>query len=650
MNPRFHTLPGLLAGCLLLSPAPASAADETPVVVTATRLPTPRDEVGSSVTVITAADIERRQYRSVTDALRAVPGLSVIPAGGGIGKLTVVFSRGTESNHTLLLLDGIELNDPAGTDGAADLSSIYIDDVERIEILNGPQGTLYGSDAIGAVIHIITKRGAGPLSAWGRVETGSFNTVAASAGIGAGTGPLSWTLNVQHTGTDGISALGPAFRQSDGTLDNDAHSNVNVGSRIAYTFSDAASIDFTGRITRTDNDLDLNNSFVSDDSDSHGRLDQLVMGVNGRIALNDGASEHRLGISYTASDRRDIDSVDAVNSADASVETNRGWKRKFELQNDFYAYEHHVFTVGLETEEDTVRSRVNSTFLDFFGAPSSISSSVDASLRNNAAYLQDQFSYGDLSGTAGVRVDKHERFRHETTWRLALSRQFPAQATRLHGSIATGFKAPTANQLFVDSVTSFGLFTGNPNLRPETSRGWEIGADRSFYGERIKTGVTWYEQRVRDLITFNSTFTSNENRDRVDIRGAEAWIDGSLGETLSARLAASYTHAEDSATGELLYRRPLRKASLALDYDATAATRFGLETVYTGPRDDIDAVSFARKRRGGYALVNLTASHAPGRNFSVHARVTNLGDRDYEEPDGFAQPGIGFYFGVTVHN
>ncbi|MGB5540309.1 MAG: TonB-dependent receptor plug domain-containing protein, partial [Gammaproteobacteria bacterium] len=144
MNPPFRILTGLLAGCMF-SVIPASlVAEQSPIVVTATRLPTPRDEVGSSVTVITAADIEHRQYRSVTDALRSVPGLSVIPSGGGIGKLTVVFSRGTESNHTLFLIDGIELNDPAGTDGAVDLSSIYIDDVDRIEILNGPQGTLYG--------------------------------------------------------------------------------------------------------------------------------------------------------------------------------------------------------------------------------------------------------------------------------------------------------------------------------------------------------------------------------------------------------------------------------------------------------------------------------------------------------------------------
>ena len=650
MNPCHRTLAGLLAGCLLLIvPAPV-IAEESPIVVTATRLPTPRDEVGSTVTVITAEDITRRQYRSVADALRSVPSLDIVTSGGGIGKLTVVFSRGTESNHTLFLLDGIELNDPAGTDGAVDLSSIYIDDVERIEVLNGPQGTLYGSDAIGAVIQVFTRRGKGATSARGRVETGSFNTFSQSAGAGAGNGRLSWTVSVQHTDTDGVSALGAAFRQSDGTLDNDRHENINLGTRISYDLSEAASIDFSGRFTRTDNGLDLNNSFVSDDSDSHGRLEQLLLGVNWRVSLLDGASEHRLGLSYTAQDRRDVDTADAVNSADSSLETNRGWKRKIELQNDFYAIEHHVITLGLETEQDTVRSNVNASFLDFFSMPASITSSVSADIRNNAAYLQDQFTFGELNGTAGVRIDKHERFEHETTWRLALSRRFPELSTRIRGSIATGFKAPTANQLFVDSVTSFGPFNGNPDLRPETSRGWELGVDRSFAGDRVSAGLTWYQQRIRNLITFNSTFTSNENRDRVNIHGAEAYVNGKLGDTLSARLGASYTRSEDAATGENLLRRPLHKATLTLDHDVTAATRLGLETVYTGTRYDIDAVTFARKRRGGYTLVNLTASHAPSRNLTLHARVKNLTDRDYEEPDGFMQPGIGVFFGFTVHN
>jgi len=199
-------------------------------------------------------------------------------------------------------------------------------------------------------------------------------------------------------------------------------------------------------------------------------------------------------------------------------------------------------------------------------------------------------------------------------------------------------------------VTSFGLFNGNPNLQPETSRGWELGADRRFAGDRASAGLTYFRQKIHNLITFNSTFTSNENRDRVQIHGVEAALNGRLGESLTAGLGASRTRSTDQATGENLLRRPLRKASLSLDYAASASAQFGLETVYVGPRYDIDAVTFARKRRGGYTLVNLTASRQANRHLKLHARVSNLNDRHYEEPDGFAQPGIGVVVGFTLNN
>ena len=648
MHSCFRVLVCLLAGCTVLTESAHTRAEEAPIVVTATRLPTPRDEVGSTVTVITAKDIEHRQYRSVADVLKSVPNLSVIPSGGGIGKLTVVFSRGTESNHTLFLLDGIELNDPAGTDGAIDLSHIYIGDVERIEILNGPQGTLYGSDALGAVIQVFTKKGEGKPSAYGQMEGGSFGTFSQTAGVRAGSGALSYSFSLQHTETDGISALGEAFRQSNGVLDDDRHENTTVGTRIALNISETAGLDFSGRWSDTENDLDLNSTAVSDDSDSYGTAEQLFIGLNGHIALFDGMTEHRLGISYTSIDRYDRDDIDPVNASDSSLETNRAWKRKVELQNDFYGINDHVVTVGIETEEDTVRSDIAASFLDFSGMPANINSSVSADIHNHAIYLQDQFTAGDTTGTAGVRIDDHDLFDRETTWRLAVARQFPAYNVRARGSIATGFKAPTANQLFVDSVTSFGPFTGNPNLQPEESRGWEIGLDKTFGKGNTEAGITYYENRIKNLITFNSTFSSNENRDRVKIRGIELFTESVITSQLKAGFNAAFIRSVDEARDENLLRRPLRKASASIDYTPLAGTVVAAEAVYTGPRYDIDAVNFTRLRRGGYTIINLSGSHAFGKHLDMNARITNLSDHDYEEPDGFLQPGIGAYIGLTL--
>lgn len=647
------SIPGLIALSLATgTPAPVLAG-ETPIVVTATRLPTPRDEVGSTVAVITADEIERRQYRSVADALRAIPNLSMIPSGGGIGKLTVVFSRGTESNHTLFLLDGIEINDPSGTDGAVDLSHIYIGDVERIEVLNGPQGTLYGSDALGAVIHVITRQGEGPTHAWGMLEGGSFNTFTQAAGASGSGDALSWSASMQHTDTDGVSALGEAFRQSNGVLDDDRHENLSAGTRLVFDLSETASIDFSGRYSRTENDLDLNTTSVSDDSDSHGTAQQFFLGLNGRIALMDGLTEHRLGIGFTSIDREDRDNIDATNADDSSLETNRAWKRKVELQNDYYGFENGVLTLGLESEVDTVRSEVDITYFDFFTmAPGNISSSVNEKIHNYAAYLQYRFAKDDLSATTGIRIDRHDLFNSKTTGRFAISRSMPERGLRLRGSIATGFKAPTANQLFVDSAfsTSAGVtrFTGNPNLQPEESLGWELGLDKQLDNHDTHAGATYFENRIDDLITFNSTFDSNANRDRVRIRGIELYLDKQISESLSADLDAAFIRSIDQSTDENLLRRPLRKASASLDHVGSNATTLSIESIYTGPRYDIDAVTFARIRRGGYTLFNLAAGKRIGKQLELTGRVSNLTDKDYEEPDGFMQPGIGIYVGIRL--
>jgi len=647
MSFRFIPAWALLALCCLFDNSPAIAAGVSPIVVTATRLPTPRDEVGSSVIIITAAEIAQRQYRSVTDALKSVPGLSIV-GNGGIGKLTTVFSRGTEVNHTLFLLDGIELNDPSSTDGLIDLSHIYIGDVERIEILNGPQGTLYGSDAIGAVIQVITKKGEGPPSAYGRIEAGSFNTFHQAAGVSGGKGLLSYSFNLQHVETGGLSALGEEFRQSDGTLDDDRHENLTAGTRLVFDVAENFSVDFTGRYSGTENDLDLNSSYVSDDSDSHGQDDQVFLGLNGRLALFDGKTEHRLGLGYTAIDRETWDDFDPINSTDAHDERNRGWKRKLELQNDFYGLDNHVLTLGLETEEDRVRSKVASVY-DFFG-PSRIDSSVNAAVRNKAAYFQDQFSYAELSGTVGVRIDDHELFKRKTTYRVAISRRLPSIAARVRGSLATGFKAPTVNQLFVNSVSSFGLFSGNPDLRPEKSRGWEVGFDKQLQKHAAAVGLTYYRNRIDDLITFTSDFSSNENRDQVNIEGVEAYAEADMTDTLSVDLGYSFTQSIDEASGLNLLRRPLRKASLSLDYVPAAAATLSLETVYTGPRYDIDALTYGRLRKGGYTLVNVAGSWQLKQHLLLHGRISNLFDRELEDPDGFKQPGIGLYAGLTLSN
>ena len=642
--PQHRSPTGFVLLATLLASGNAAAAPADEVVVTATRLATPTERVGSSVVVITAQDIERGQYRSVSDALQSVPSLGVVHSGGGIGKLINLFSRGSETNHTLLLLDGVELNDPSNTDGLIDLSHIYIKDVERIEVVLGPQSTLYGSDAIGAVIQIFTKQGGAEPSTDLEVEAGSFGTFNQYAGTRGSAGDWNYSATVQHTDTDGVSALSNRFRQPNGTLDEDGHENVNAGLRLGYTASDALRFALTTRYLHTENELDLNNSFAADDSDSAGDAEQWFLGFNTHLTSLDGRLEQRFGFGYSAIERRDWDDPDASNPGDYSREHNRGWKRKFDLQNDFHGVEDHILTLGLETEQDVARSALVSTSL--WGT---YASTTHADVRNNAVYLQDQVQLADdLSATLGLRSDDHDNFDRETTWRAALAWQLPGIDTRLRGSYGTGFKAPSANQLYGQSVSSFGIFSGNPNLKPEQSKGWEIGAEQPVEALALRVGLTYYRNRITDLIVFTDNFATLQNKDSVDTSGVESNLHWDASERLALQLSYAHTRAQDRNTGEELRRRPLNKATLELDYQAT--TRLGLhaETIYIDRRYDTDAVMFTRILRPSYTLSNIAALYQIDPRWQYFLRINNVFDRDYEEPDGFEQPGIGVFTGVKL--
>ena len=639
--------PGAFILAALAAPAlTAAAAGGGPdnIIVTATRIPTPSSHIGSSVTVITAEDIANHQYRSATEALQSIPSLSII-RNGGPGKLTSIFSRGTNANHTLVMIDGIEVNDPSNTDGRIDLSHLYIGDVERIEVLHGPQSTLYGSDAIGAVIQIFTRKGSGKTTLSGTLEGGSFDTFNQYAYLRGATPQLSYTFNVQHTDTDGVSSLSGEFRQPNGVLDDDGNESLTLSSRLVYDFTEMLQFDFSGRYTKTDNDLDLNVYPVQDDSDSDNTSEQVILGLNTRLSLFEGRTEHRFGINYTDIDRRDRDNYDPVNSLDYLRASNKGKKLKFELQNDAYLSETHTLTLGIETEKDKVDASLNqqSAFGPYL-------SDTDASQRNNAAYFQDQFNASEnLSGTAGIRYDDSEDFDGKTTWRLALSWNLPASGTRLKGSWATGFKAPTLTQLYGVSVSSFGPFTGNPDLDPETSRGWELGFEQALQRIHTQFGATYYRNDIKDLITFDDTFTTNINRDDVKTYGVETFLKTEFSSRLNARLSYSYSRAVDRQTDQDLLRRPLRKAVLNLGYTPRDDLGVYLENIFIGKRYDTDPTTGARIQRGSYFVANLAASWNVNQHWELIGRVENLLDRDYEEPAGFQQPGRGIYVGVRAN-
>lgn len=375
-------------------------------VVTASKIPTPKYQVANKVTVINSEDILQKQYRTVIDALQTVPSLSVIRSGGA-GKTTAVFSRGSNANHTLVRLDDIEINDPsAGGDGRMDFSNLLISDIERIEILHGPQGMLYGSDAIGAVISIYTKKGTEKPKLTGTFEGGSFNTANEYLSASGSIADFDIRFNLQHLDTDGISATTSEFVPAGSFLEDDGHENLTIGTNIGFTPNDSFDSRVTVRHTATRDDLDLNVFPIQADNDSRSEGETWYVGSRTRLNLFNGFSEHILNLSYIQNDLISKDDIDPINPLDFLRNKNLGKKNKVELQNNLYFTEDNVVTIGLESEEEKVLTSLVST--SAFGP---FSSSVEAHARNNAIYVQDQFEFFErFFGAIGFRLDEHENF------------------------------------------------------------------------------------------------------------------------------------------------------------------------------------------------------------------------------------------------
>ncbi len=633
----------------VMAELPTSAQEMDDLVVTATRLATPRGEVASSVTVITAEDIQRRQFRSVPHALRSVPGLHVVQSGGP-GQQTSVFMRGANSNHTLVLIDGIEVTDPSSPNGAVDFSNLWLDNIERIEIVRGPQSTLYGSDAIGGVIHITTRRGEGKLHGAGKLEGGSDNTVNQQASVAGSTDRVNYSFGLTHVDTDGDSVT-PARLRNGVSAEDDNYENWTTSARLGMAVSDTLEVTFFGRYIDSETDLDpeLERFGFGTTEDRDARLDQTEYLLRGeaKAQLLDGLWEATFSTSYTDFDRKNRN--DRQSPTETLTRTTfDGDKLKFELKNDFYLMDAHILTLGLETEKENMNSGGFSDFGGFI-----IGEETDADARNNAVYGQDQFSYGDrVFGTAGLRYDDHDGFGSEVTYRIAPVYVHRQTNTRLKASVGTGFKAPTLFQTDGFAPNNFGSFyRGNPDLDPEKSFGWEIGIEQAFWDERLNVGVTWFKSDIDDLMQvvfdpfFNSTY---ENIDEADIRGAETFIHVQPLESLAVRLDYTYTDAEDNDTGEQLLRRAKHKLDLDVEFRPLSRASINLAVNYVSDYKDISRETSGTIKGDDYAVLDIAADYQLNRQWRLFGRVENATDEHYEPADGFQASDRGLFVGAEL--
>ncbi len=609
-------------------------AEDQEIIVTATRIETPAREVASSVTVITRDEIECKQKKLVSEVLRDVPGLDVVQTGGP-GQQTSVFMRGAKSEHTLVLIDGVEANDPISPGRSFNFADLTTDNVERIEIIRGPQSTLYGSDAIGGVVNIITRRGKGKPSATVMAEGGSYDTYRESASLLGGTELLNYSLSLSSLRSGGVSAAA----RWDGNRERDAYENATVSARLGLTPTEDFGLDLILRYVDSEGDFDNFGGPFGDDPNSVFDTQVFLSRLQGRLSLCDDMWEQTMGVSFTDYNRRLKNDVDPLNPTSSLDSDFKGETVKLDWQHNFYLHETNTLTVGLETEEERGRSRSVSVstwgaFVDQMGSRTA---------RTNSAYVQDQIRLFDrLFTTVGVRLDKHESFDSEVTYRVAPAYLIEETGTKLKATYGTGFKAPTLYQLFSQY--------GDPDLSPETSKGWDAGFEQNVCGDRLTVGATYFENGFEDLIDFGPAYKF-VNVARARSEGVELFTSCRPVESVTVRAGLTRQDTEDETTGDPLIRRPKNKASLDVDYRClNDKANVNLNVLYAGPRDDWDFSAWpaARVSLDNYTLVNVALAYDVTERVQLIARVENLLDKEYEEAFGFGSLGLGVYAGVKV--
>ena len=602
------------------------------VVVTATRTETPENEIGSAMTVITAKDIADKNINNVADALRTVPGLDVVRSGGA-GQQTSVFMRGANSNHTLVLVDGVEMNDPSSPTGAFDFAFLQTDNIERIEVVRGAASAAYGSDAIGGVINVITKKGTGKTKLTAVAEGGSYGTWKTGGNISGGTDRVNYSFDVSRLETSGFSA---ADKNLGNVLPN-GYRNTNLSGRTGFKVNEALDLGVTLRYGEGKSFLDNGGGKGADDPNSYGRFNELFTRGFGHLKLFEGFWEQTVGVAYSRTDRNNVNAIDPLNNF-SSAATNLGEKVKLDYQNIFHVHKSNTVMLGIEEEADSLSSFASAYSPDPIYGYSSSASIPIKTMNTLGYYLQDQIKLFDRSFTTlGVRYDDNNRFGGHETWRANELYTIKETGTRLKGSYGTGFKAPTLNQLY-DTIYN----TGNINLKPETSRGWDVGVEQDVFKKFSTVGISYFENAFSNLIQADAATYVNQNVSKAKTNGIETFMEMRPLTDLTLRSTYTYQDAKDLDTGNQLLRRPRNKASFDTDYRFLEKAHVHVNVLMVGQKADYASTV------AGYVMLNLSGSYDIHKYVQVFGRIDNVLNKQYEEVYGYGTSSVAGYGGVKL--
>jgi vitamin B12 transporter len=628
------------SGAQATAPDEAGAAAATAVervVVTANRTPTEADQVGQSFTVLTLEQIRQDQETSVADIVARTPGVT-LTRNGGPGQPTSLFIRGADSDQTLVLIDGVKVNNPSDPGSGFDFANLDVGEVARIEVLRGPQSALYGSEAIGGVVNIVTAQPTAPFQGDLQAEGGSYGTAYLHAGLGGVSDRVDWRLGAWYHSTDSVSA----FDKTVGGVGNDPFHTAGAAGRLTYALTPGLQIDERAYFTWSRAEFDGYDTPTGEfgNDDEFGRTTQVVDYTGINASAFDGRLKNRLAFEYAQIDRR---YEDPLQPGTKFTFLDTGASTTVEYEGAFVIAPGYQAVFGAQSG----RSTIDTASPPF--SPAFIAGATQTS------------GYGQLSAdvlpnltlTAGGRFDDHSTFGGHGTGQASAAWRLNDGDTILRASFGQGFKAPSLYQLY----SPYGDLT----LRPELANGWDAGIEQKFLRGRIDLQATYFGRETRDLIEFVSCFgittgacATNTvggyyaNVARASAEGVEIQASWSATDRLTVTANYTYDHDLDRSPGSPTYgnqlaRRPRNIANLNASYVWPVRLTTALAVRYADRSFDDPANTIPLK---SYVLWDVRASYPVGHGLEIYGRIENLTDKHYETTYEYGTLGRAAYAGV----
>jgi vitamin B12 transporter len=527
-----------------------------------------------------------------------------------------------------VLVDGIDVSDPSNANAAFDPSQFLTADIENIEVLRGPQSGLYGSDAIGGVINVITKSGNGPAQFTASVEGGSFDTFNQAMSVSGSADRFHYSANLEHLHTGETPVTPLELLQPGEQRIDDYYDNLSASTKLGFDITDDLDIGLVARYTDAhlrntgDNTFNFPDTFI-DATQSTSDTTQYYSRLFAHNVAFDGLLDHTFGVAYSNIKTTGF-------SPDNGPSENAGSRVKVDWQGNIRLAPQEHFILGAEHQRDA------------------ISQPISADINISSGYAELQSGFGNrFFDTVSVRYDVNDRFGSKVTYRLAPVYLIQETGTKLKASLGTGFKAPTLEDLF-QSFPPF--FFANPDLRPESSLGYDFGFEQALFASTLQFGATYFRNNFKNLIDSSADFTTLVNVGRAHSDGLESFIAYQPISAYSARLDYTYTEAFDDILNTALLRRPKHKVSLRNSWHATSQLSLDATILYTGTWVDgnRDFTNLEPLNAPAFTTVNIAGNYDVNQYLAVYARINNLFDRRYQDPIGFLQPSIGAFAGVKV--